>query len=84
MIGSSNMHVIIVTRNQNKKENDFHNQNFHNQIYDHYHSNSLMERINKKKQLSRNISFKIKHRFTLLLTKFNYYLVSKIPIDSDG
>lgn len=82
MIGSSNMHVIIVTRNQNKKENDFHNQNFHNQIYDHYHSNSLMERINKKKQLSRNISFKIKYRFTL--TKFNYYLVSKIPIDSDG
>lgn len=42
------LHVIIVTRNQNKKENDFHNQNFHNQIYDHYHSNSLMERINKK------------------------------------
>lgn len=36
----------------------------------------------QKKQLSRNISFKIKHRFTL--TKFNYYLVSKIPIDSDG
>lgn len=43
-----------------------------------------MERINKKKQLSRNISFKIKHRFTLPLAKFNYYLVSKIPIDSDG